>query len=110
MELHVEDRKEYHAILIENKYYTGIHDNQLERYRQIFEEYYSDKSDNLKRNLHYALVTCLYDVDTHYAPLATTAKVNKFDIYHLFDLVDASLNYKETESDIYNELFLRNWL
>jgi len=110
VELHVEDRKEYHAILIENKYYTGIHDNQLERYRQIFEQYYSDKSDYLKRNLHYALVTCLYDVDTHYAPLATTAKENKFDIYHLFDLVDASLNYKESESDIYNELFLRNWL
>ena len=110
VELHMGDRKEYHAILIEDKYYTGVHDNQLERYRQIFEEYYIDKPDYPVRNLHYALVTCLYDIDTHYAPLAIAAKENKFDIFHLYDLVDASLNYKESESDIYNELFLRNWL
>ena len=110
VELHVEDRKEHHTILIEDKYYTGVHDDQLKRYRQIFDEYYSGNKDYPINNRHYALITCLYDVDPHYAPLEAVAKENKFDIYHLFDLVDASLNYKESESDIYNELFLRDWL
>lgn len=111
VELHVGDRKEYHAILIENKYYTGIHDNQLERYQQIFDEYYSDKPQySEKTNRHYVLITCLYSNDAYYTPLAKVAKEKGFDIYHLYDLADNSLNYKESESDIYNELFLREWL
>ena len=110
VDLHICDRKESHAILIEDKYYTGVHDDQLKRYRQIFDEYYSDKSDYPDINRHYALITCLYNVDLHYASLEAASKANKFDIYHLYELADSSLNYKESESDIYNELFLREWL
>ena len=109
VDLHIDKKKEYHAILIENKYYTGVHDDQLKRYRRIFDEYYNKLSDH-ETNRHYALITCLYDVDPHYTPLEAVVKENKFDIYHLYDLADRSLNYKESESDIYNELFLREWL
>lgn len=111
VDIHVDNRGESHAILIEDKYYTGVHDDHLKRYRQIFDEYYSNKPEYSKiSNRHYALITCLYDNDSHYAPLAVAAQNNKFDIYHLYDLADNSLNYKESESDIYNELFLRDWL
>lgn len=111
VELYVGNRKECHAILIEDKYYTGVHNDQLERYRQIFDDYYSDKPQySEKGNRHYILITCLYSNDVHYTSLAKAAKEKDFDIYHLYDLVDSSFGDKESESDIYNELFLREWL
>lgn len=110
IDLRIDTKNESHAILIEDKYYTGVHDDQLKRYRQIFDEYYSDKSEFPEKNRHYALITCLYDVDSHYDPLKAAANANNYQIYHLYELADSSLNYKESESDIYNELFLREWL
>ena len=110
VKLHIDKREEHHAILIEDKYYTGVHDGQLTRYRQIFEDYYQDKKDYPKNNRHYVLITCQYDNNDHYKQLAKAAKENDFDIYNIFDIVDKSLGYKETESDIFNELFLRDWV
>jgi hypothetical protein len=110
IDLIIDNKKERHAILIEDKYYTSVHDDQLKRYRQIFDEYYGNKNDYPEKNRHYALITCLYDVNSHYAPLEAAATVNKYKIYHLYYLVDSTLNYKESESDIFNELFLREWL
>ena len=110
VDLHIDGREEHHAILIEDKYYTGVHDDQLARYKRIFEEHYKDKEKYPRRNLHYVLITCLYSDNIYYAPLAQAAKENGFKIYHLYDIVDNSLGYKETESDIFNELFLREWV
>ena len=110
IDLHIDSREEHHAILIEDKYYTGVHDDQLTRYRQIFEDYYQDKKDYQKNNRHYVLITCQYDNNDHYKQLAKAAKENDFDIYNIFDIVDKSLGYKKTESDIFNELFLRDWV
>ena len=109
VDLHIDNREEHHAILIEDKYYTGVHDDQLKRYRQIFDVLYKDKEKYPRRNLHYVLITCLYSDNIHYAPLAQAAKENGFKIYQLYDIVDNSLGYRESESDIFNELFLREW-
>lgn len=37
-------QKEQHVIVIENKAYTGLHDDQLNRYAQDVEEWYKDKN------------------------------------------------------------------
>lgn len=42
IELSINGKPEWHAILIENKIYTPTHDDQLKRYRQIFDEAYKD--------------------------------------------------------------------
>lgn len=110
VDLHIDNREEHHAILIEDKYYTGVHNDQLARYKRIFEEHYQDKEKYPQRNLHYVLITCLYSDNINYVPLAQAAKENGFEIYQLYDIVDNSLGYKETESDIFNELFLREWV
>lgn len=106
------DREEKHAILIENKYYSLVHDNQLKRYRDIFEEYYRDKGKYQPNNqyLHYALISCLYPNNPHYDFLKDAASKDGYTLYHLYDLTDPSLNYKESESDIFNELFIRGWV
>lgn len=48
----IETNKGKHALLIETKAYSSLHDNQLERYKDIFEEHYSDKNVQL----HYVVV------------------------------------------------------
>ena len=110
VDLHINKREEHHAILIEDKYYTGVHDDQLARYKRIFEEHYQEKEKYPRRNLHYVLITCIYSDNIYYAPLAQAAKENGFEIYQLYDIVDNSLGYRESESDIFNELFLREWV
>ena len=106
------EREEKHAILIENKYYTLVHGNQLKRYRDIFDEYYRDKEEYQpnKQYLHYALISCLYHDHPHYDSLKDTASANGYTLYHLYDLTDKSLKYQESESDIFNELFIREWV
>ena len=111
VDLKMNGKNESHAILIEDKYYTGVHDDQLIRYKKIFDDYYADKSDYPHNHLHYALITCIYDTDAHYKVLKEAVdKVKKFNLYHLYELTDSSLGYKESESDIYNELFIRGWV
>lgn len=55
-----ESNIEHHVIVIENKAYTGIHDNQLSRYSQVVEDWYKDKDVKI----HYWVVT-FYDNDTN---------------------------------------------
>ena len=111
VDLYIDKKEEHHAILIEDKYYTGVHDDQLIRYKKIFDDYYAGNNDYPIDHLHYALITCIYDKDTHYKALKDAVdKVEKFNLYHLYELADGSLNYKESESDIYNELFIRGWV
>ena len=60
---------EHHAILIENKYYTMLHNsydddgvprNQLEVYKKKFDRHYADQEhDNDIWQKHYALITCI---------------------------------------------------
>ena len=55
IKLSINGKPEWHAILIENKIYTPTHDDQLKRYRQIFDEAYKDGNfckNNLLLTLH----------------------------------------------------------
>ena len=68
IELSINGKPEWHAILIENKIYTPTHDDQLKRYRQIFDEAYKDGNFCL----HYVLITC------HESPSEQLAKMDLF--------------------------------
>lgn len=111
-ELYVNNKIEHHAILIENKYYTDIHDNQLKRYKDTFDNYYKDNADYPQTNLHYAVITCQYEKTDVYKSIKQQCKEcdERFKIFHLYDLVDNSTKYSPSESDIFNEFFIREWL
>ena len=49
----------HHVIVVENKAYTGIHDDQLSRYAETIEDYYKDKDVQM----HYWVIT-FFDSDT----------------------------------------------
>lgn len=103
---------EHHAILIENKYYTGLHDsldvdgakrNQLEVYKKKFDAHYMSDSTNWQT--HYKLITCIERNESSFC-MYDIAPSFGFDVITFEELVD---KVKDTESDIFNEFWLRNW-
>ena len=107
------------ALLIENKYYTPLHNsrgsdgeyhNQLEVYKQRFENHYAEK----KRKLKYALVSCL-DSAEEQMHIYDEAKNYGFEVFGFYDIIDERLwhedtqLYTDTESEIFNEFWLRKW-
>ena len=116
-------QEEYYALLIENKYYSPLHykrdakgtwRNQVDVYKEIFESYYNSLPDKEKWNLRYALVSCFESSDNkiHMYDEALKFGCKVFGFYDLFD--DTFKNketgtYEETESEIFNEFWLRKW-
>ena len=105
-------KSQKHAILIENKYYTGLHPardnegqyrNQLEVYKERFIEHYSKKDEDWK--LHYNLVTCVERESPAFA-MYDVAKEFKYQVYSIYDLLVAT-DPQPTESDIFNEFWIR---
>lgn len=96
-------KKEYHALLMENKVWTSTHDNQLERYKQDFTEKYIDSE--YAAHMHQIVVTCF---DEPPAAMVTDCQANGFRCIPIEDLQPVAPE-EDTESDIFNEFWLRNW-
>lgn len=99
------------ALLIENKYYSLLHDNQLSRYKAIFDKYYNEK----EWNRVYKMVTCNEKKDIKRLYGKELAKTPAFKALSFYDLLtkkywhaDTKI-YEDTESDIFNEFWLRYW-
>lgn len=104
IELSIGDQTEWHAILIESKGYTRLHDNQLARCKDIFNEAYS--TSPIKWNLHYALITC-HEEEYRLDMYKKECCEHGFKLYSVSDLQNTEA--KDTESDIFNEFWLRSW-
>ena len=105
---------ERHAILIETKYYTGLHDakdddgeyrNQLLVYKKKFDKYYEQ---HLEFKKHYVLISCIYRTDEKFS-MYEIAKDFGYRIFSRTDLLDKKDCAQETESDIFNEFWFRDW-
>ena len=105
----------HYALLIENKYYSKLHDNQLKRYKEVFDTYYKKKETRFKWRLRHKLVSCLErqkQVDEMYAKELKDTKFKALPFYKLIcpDYWDKdALTYTDSESDIFNEFWLRKW-
>ena len=116
LEVEREGKVTKHALLIENKYYTGLHDttdidgkrrNQLEVYKKNFDAHYADKS-NEDWELHYALITCLErdsaPFKRHFGYLTKVDTKPAFKLFSFYELLE---NDTQTESDLFNEFWYR---
>jgi hypothetical protein len=101
-----------HALLIENKYYTGLHDttdidgkrrNQLEVYKKNFDAHYADKP-NEDWKLHYALITCLERESDSKFEQYRIAEEFDFNLFSFYELLENDI---QTESDLFNEFWYR---
>jgi hypothetical protein len=110
----VEGVSQKYAILIENKYYTPLHQstdtdgvsrNQLEVYRKKFDAYYKQDAHFSQNQLRYALITCIDSNDKKFGIYYGEAKKYGFDTYFFYDLLKDN-DLEQTESDIFNEFWL----
>ena len=90
-----------YALLIEDKAYTKLHDDQLARYKKIFEEYYNDSGYELR----YAVVVL---PETMSEAMREESKRNGFEPFCIEDLPLTDWQ-EDSESDLFNEFWLRYW-
>ena len=108
-----------HAILIENKYLTGLHDttdvdgvkrNQLVVYKNKFDAHYDIQKDKKGEDWtkHYALITCLERESEpfirHFGNLTKVDTKPAFNVFSFYELLE---NDTQTESDLFNEFWYR---
>lgn len=105
----VESNIEHHVIVVEDKAYTGIHDDQLNRYNQTVEEWYKGK----EVKIHYWVIT-FFDNDTkEFEAISNQCREAKgrWECISFEDVVD--LTYDErisgTGNDIIDEFWIKRW-
>ncbi len=105
----LDQNREKHVIVIENKAYTGIHDNQLSRYAQDVEEWYKDKDVQI----HYWVVTFFEDGTEEVGTIAAQCQKSKGDwkclsFTDVIDLTDEE-RQKGTYNEILDEFWVKKW-
>lgn len=95
-------------ILIEDKYYSGLHDDQLERYKELFDEWL--QSHRPKSKSLYWLLTCH---ERGLTDIYDSAEKYGFCVGFWDDMISTmgceDDDAQDSESDIFNEFWLRSW-
>ena len=104
-----EDNKSSHALLIEDKAYSSLHDDQLNRYKTIFEEEYKDSK--FENNLHYAYFTIKERSQiVEDEKLCNEAGFQTYTMEEIRDyLWPTSSDLIPTGNDIFDEFWIKNW-
>ena len=97
-----------HVIVIENKAYTCIHDNQLNRYKQIVEDYYHEQ----EVIIHYWVIT-FYDNDSDgFESIAKQCEESGcWKCLSFEDVVDLTDEERQegTHNEIIDEFWIKKW-
>lgn len=95
-------------ILIEDKYYSGLHDDQLDRYKELFDAWLRNNRSEPKPI--YWLLTCH---ERGLTDIYDSALKYDFSIGFWDDMIKAmgceDDDAQDSESDIFNEFWLRSW-
>ena len=96
-----------HALLIENKYYSGVRLNkngkpQTDIYKQKMIQHYSGTDFNL----HFALITGISRSSDLFR-IYDCAQSSGFNVFSIYDFIETE--QKDCESDIFNQFWLRSW-
>ena len=104
VDIKVNGQVEQHLVVIEDKAYTMIHDNQLNRYRQTVVETYGDT-----RKTHYWVIT-FHEEGIYWERLKCDCERAKWDILSFYEVIGCENGeFPDTESDLFNEFWLRKW-
>lgn len=96
------DVSELHSILIEDKFYGKLGANQLEDYKELFEQHYSKQAQEWHK--HYVLISRIKrgEIFDAYYGKAQNLGFTTFSFEEIF-----GYEHDECESDIFNEFWLR---
>ena len=101
----VDGSPEQHLVAIEDKAYTMLHDNQLVRYKKIVTETYEGK-----RDIHYWVIT-FFDKSNKdkYEALQQDCDKAEWRLLSFYEVIDWKEGFEPTESDLFNEFWLKEW-
>ena len=103
----IDTDKGKHALLVETKAYSSLHDNQLERYREIFENYYHKKDVQL----HYVVVVLNDNIPQSVIDECGRVGYKPFSLETIFsnlsDINNGTLVM--TGSDLFDEFWFGTW-
>lgn len=123
VELKNNGKNEYYALLVENKYYSPLSltkDSQgnlrcqVDVYKERFGKHYDSIPSKKDWKRKYALVSCFESNDSK-IQMYNEAKKYDFEVYGFYDIIEENWEnketkkYKDSESEIFNEFWLRRW-
>lgn len=117
VEVNVKGETQHHLVVIEDKAYTMIHNNQLNRYAEKVSEYYEGKLKQ-KFIIHYWVIT-FFDKSSNYWSILESACQNakwgnvEWKLLSFYDVIgwseDKKEKYEGTESDLFEEFWIKEW-
>lgn len=104
VDVEVDGKPEQHLVVIEDKAYTMLHDNQLARYKKIVDETYEGK-----RDIHYWVIT-FHEEGKWLEKLKNDCKGTEWRLLSFYEVIGwKEGGFEDTESDLFNEFWLRKW-
>lgn len=100
---------EQHEILIEDKVYSPLRNNQLKIYRKVFDDYLDKNFSQATR--HYLLLTCYESWDSKINRYDEALKLG-FKVIPWDEMITAMFKGKNpiyAENDIFNEFWINRW-
>lgn len=103
----VDGKPEQHLVVIEDKAYTMLHDDQLVRYKKVVSEAYEGK-----RDIHYWVIT-FFDKSEKDKKKYDTLKQDCDDagwrLLSFYEVIDWNEDFESTGSDLFDEFWLKTW-
>lgn len=106
--------EERHLVVLEDKAYTMIHDDQLNRYAETVCAYYTGVH-RPKYNIHYWVIT-FHDRDENnkcWKMLKSECEKAEWGLLSFYDVIgwskDREDDFKELGSDLFEEFWLKEW-
>ena len=102
-----ENKESKHALLIEDKAYSKLHGDQLNRYHKIFEDEY-ENSNFINR--HYVYFTIAEKTPFEDKNLCEEANYKAFTMDEIRELIwPTEKELKLTGNDVFDEFWIKNW-
>lgn len=109
IEVMAKGKKEHHVVVIEDKAYTLLHNNQLERYTDSVDKHYPDMKDP---NKHFWVVTIRESDDKYLEVIKAQCKCKKrkWGVLSFYDVIGwEEGNFEDTGNDLFDQFWLRKW-
>ena len=100
-------KEEKHLVVIEDKAYTKIHDDQLNRYEETINETYNNNDKFKDFEKHFWVITFFEKEEAEYGILDTDCKKAKWGLLSFYEVID--FDYTPTGSDLFDEFWVKNW-
>ena len=113
IEIEVNNQTERHLVVIENKAYTLIHDDQLTRYTYTVNSYYHDKGRNSYKK-HFWVISFFDREEEWFKVLQKQCddyKEKKWRLLSFYEVIgwEEGKDFPDTKSDLFDEFWLREW-